>query len=118
MDLSPEQREVLLEIARATIRECSGGPPSVPLTPTDSSLLELAGCFVSLHSLGTHRLRGCIGRLEADRPLHQVVRDVAASVVADPRFADEPVRFPELGSLELEISILSPPRPAAPPAGF
>ena len=35
----------------------------------DPALAHRAGCFASLHELHTHRLRGCVGQLEARDPI-------------------------------------------------
>jgi hypothetical protein len=53
------------------------------------------------------RLRGCIGHIEARKPLYATVRECArAAALDDPRF---PAVTPaELSLLQLEISILSP----------
>jgi AmmeMemoRadiSam system protein A len=69
------------------------------------STQRMSGAFVSLHKEG--RLRGCIGYVEAIKPLWQAVRDLAVEASArDPRFA--PVRPRELEEIDLEISVLSP----------
>jgi len=75
-------------------------------------LLRPAGAFVTLHKAG--RLRGCIGTFEAQEPLAQMaVRMGAAAAVQDPRFS--PVTLEELDECEIEISVLSPPRPITSP---
>ncbi len=78
-------------------------PPSVDLP---DELQEKRATFVTLEIHG--RLRGCIGRLEACRPLAE---DVAANAVSaafdDPRFP--PLSKEEFEKLDLHISILSPP---------
>jgi AmmeMemoRadiSam system protein A len=52
-------------------------------------------------------LRGCIGHLEADRPLADVVaRAAVAAATEDPRFP--PVTAAELDELAVEISVLGP----------
>src|SRR5206468_6570651 len=64
------------------------------------------GAFVTLTERGA--LRGCIGHIAADRELGAVVQEMAvAAALDDPRFA--PVTREELGSLALEISVLSEP---------
>ena len=71
------------------------------------SLCEPRGAFVSLHRQG--QLRGCIGYLEAVKPLGQTVREMAAAAAFhDPRF--RPLGKEELADLEVEISVLSPMR--------
>jgi len=62
---------------------------------------------VSLHERGGD-LRGCIGHVQADRPLGEVIRQVAVSAAQrDPRFA--PVTREELAELRIEVSVLSEP---------
>jgi AMMECR1 domain-containing protein len=58
-----------------------------------------------------------MGRLHTC-PLWQAVISSAADVLEDPRFHGEPVSLSELARLEIEISILSPLRPAAHPLDF
>lgn len=90
--------------------------PDAPTT--DPSLTTPAGCFVSLHEKITHRLRGCVGRLDPEMPLWRVVRETAGDVLRDPRFTDTPVTADDIPILELEVSVLSPPRLAASPLDF
>ena len=69
--------------------------------------MRIPGAFVSLHRKG--QLRGCIGYLEAVKPLGQTVREMAvAAAFHDPRF--RPLGQEELKDLEVEISVLSPMR--------
>jgi AmmeMemoRadiSam system protein A len=112
MELSGEQRRILLETARQTIRFTLAGQ-SAPLdSPNDSGVGQLAGCFVSLHTLGDHRLRGCVGRLDAKEDLILALRQAAQSVLKDPRFAASPVRIDELPQLEIELTVICPMTPA------
>ncbi len=117
MPLSREQSETLLDLARDAIRHALTGRSFTPAHPNDTALLEPAGCFVTLHEHGSHRLRGCIGRLNAS-PLWQSAISSAIDALDDPRFAADPVSVEELPSLEIEISVLSPLRPAADPLDF
>jgi AmmeMemoRadiSam system protein A len=120
VDLTPDQCRLLLDAARVVILGKVRGDDPAPsailssLTPArtdDPVFWQPAGCFVSLHEIGTHRLRGCVGRIEADRTLLEAVRSAARSVLRDPRFDDDPVQPHELERIELEISVLAPPRP-------
>src|SRR5688500_19668911 len=72
MDLSPGSRSKLLQIARSSLRAAVEGRELILTPPSAMDLLQLAGCFVSLHERETHRLRGCIGRLEASSPPWQI----------------------------------------------
>jgi AmmeMemoRadiSam system protein A len=60
---------------------------------------------VTLHKHG--RLRGCIGYIQALKPLRQAVAEMAVqAALHDPRFP--PVTSDELPELHIEISVLSP----------
>ncbi len=110
--LSDEEKSILLRTAREAIRaRLACEPPAWPF-PTPK-LRERCGAFVSLHRRGS--LRGCIGYVQAFKPLVDTVREVAESAAfADPRFP--PVRRDELPQLHIEISALSPLRRATDPA--
>ena len=127
MHLSPQHQRLLLDVARDTIRRRLRGEhvdddPTLAAgtnDPTSDAVLSMpAGCFVTLHCRRTHELRGCVGRLDACDPLLKAVRRSALSVLTDPRFSDRPVRAGELPDLDIDISVLSPLRPAAGPLEF
>jgi AmmeMemoRadiSam system protein A len=66
--------------------------------------------FVTLTQQG--RLRGCIGSLEAHRPLAQDVRENAqAAAFRDPRFT--PLAVEEFEFTSVEVSLLTPALPMA-----
>lgn len=103
-----DHQKLLLTVARNAIFQAvekSGGLFSMPGN-LPAELLEKRATFVTLTIGG--KLRGCIGMLEACRPLAE---DVAANAVAaafeDPRFS--PLTKKEFAKLEIHISILSPP---------
>lgn len=105
--MTPEHGRVLLDLARAAIAQRFGGP-KISRQPHDGWLDEPAAVFVSLHRHG--ELRGCIGSVEAHRPLFVEVRDKArAAAFEDSRML--PVRANELPELEIEISVLHPLEP-------
>lgn len=69
---------------------------------------EPGASFVTLRLGG--ELRGCIGSLEAHRPLAEDVRcNAVAAALRDPRFP--PLSAAELGSLSIEVSELTPIEP-------
>lgn len=75
--------------------------------------LPRCGAFVSLHRHGA--LRGCIGHILGDRPLPELVGEMAVAAASqDPRFP--PVAPDELDGLDVELSLLSVPEPAVPEA--
>ena len=118
VELTPFQQQFLLDAARQTIRTALRGER--PTTPhvTDPVLLTESGCFVSLHEIGSHRLRGCVGRVRANTPLIETVVETASGVLGDPRFANHAVTEQDLPHLDIEISVLSPLKPAAHPLDF
>lgn len=106
--LSEEERRALLSLARQAIWEtvCRLRFPDPP--PIQGRLAEPRGAFVTLRSNG--RLRGCIGRADADQPLAEAVLQCAITAASqDPRF--KPLCAEELAALEIEISVLSELRP-------
>lgn len=117
MNLSADEQAALLDLARATIRAVltCATEPAIPEIP---ALEQPAGCFVTLHELGSHRLRGCVGRLDAKAPLGKTVVRMAQAVLEDPRFLNDPVTLGELADLEIELSVLSPLIPAASAVDF
>ncbi len=119
MLLLAQHHRALLDAARGVIRNTLAGRPVPDVKTDDPVLLQPAGSFVSLHELQTHRLRGCVGRMEATFPLMTAVCKASGGVLCDPRFRDhDAVHLQDLPTLEMEISILSPLRPAAGPTDF
>jgi AmmeMemoRadiSam system protein A len=111
MQLSAALQAVLLDAARAHVRRrLLVGTTVWSLQPAPDPVLDRpAGCFVSLHEKFTHRLRGCVGRIDARQPLWAALHDAAESVLTDPRFVDhERVEPEELPDLEIEVTVLSP----------
>ncbi|MEO6434336.1 MAG: AmmeMemoRadiSam system protein A [Tepidisphaeraceae bacterium] len=119
MALSPASRTHLIDIARVALIDtlAKKQPSAIPLVE-DAELNLPAGCFVSLHERSTHRLRGCVGRLDASLALAEAVRQTARDVLDDPRFAEHPITAADLADLEVEVSVLSPPRLADSPLDF
>lgn len=111
--LGPDARAALLTHIRAALRAWLGSRElREDTTGLPDELLRPAGAFVTLHKRG--RLRGCIGTFQADEPLARIaVRMGAAAAVNDPRFP--PLTLQELDECEIEISVLSPPRPVSGP---
>lgn len=78
--------------------------------PEHPALSLLAATFVTLHRDGM--LRGCIGRLEAERPLDEDVRaNAIAAAFEDRRFP--PLRSEEFDALHIEVSVLGAPQRVA-----
>lgn len=105
--LTSEQRTALLSLARSAILECVCRARSVNPISLDPALHAPGAAFVTLTRRG--ELRGCIGYVEAIKPLAEAVAHCAVSAAtADPRFL--PVTADELPDLRIEISVLSPLR--------
>ena len=103
--LNKEEKKKLLEIARLSIIEVVTGKKQSPPDVTEERLKENCGAFVTIKE--NDRLRGCIGYIQAVKPLYETVKDVAKSAaVNDYRF--NPVSQDELDKLQLEISVLTP----------
>lgn len=99
--------KVLLPIARAVITDVLG-KQSESVNENQPWLHDKGASFVTL-SMNQH-LRGCIGSLEAHRPLLLDVKANAyAAAFRDPRFS--PLTIAELDTTEIEISLLSPQQP-------
>ena len=106
--LNERDRTTLLEIARHSIEYGLQYGQAAPVTVTDYSpaLQESKASFVTLmlHA----QLRGCIGTLQAYRPLVEDVSNNAfAAAFHDPRFPR--LSAEEFPSLHYHISILSTP---------
>lgn len=103
-----EEQQKLLRWVRATIEAAVRGesPTEIPDTELTDPLRAPHGVFVTLKERG--ELRGCIGKMDFERPLWQNALEVAvASALEDPRFPS--VAPEELSELSIEISILNPP---------
>lgn len=98
----PDKGAVLLPIARAAISQVLDVPYAAD--ETAPWLAEHGACFVTLTQHG--ELRGCIGSLQAHRPLLADVKNNAISAALhDPRFM--PLTVEELSITAVEISLLS-----------
>jgi AmmeMemoRadiSam system protein A len=101
--MQDEKGKVLLPIARASISRALGVTREADETAL--WLAEHGACFVTLTQNG--ELRGCIGTLQAHRPLLADVKSNAVSAALhDPRFM--PLSAKELDFTTIEISLLSP----------
>lgn len=101
--MNTQEGRILLPIARAAI----AGALNIPHSADESAgwLSEHGACFVTLTQEG--ELRGCIGTLQAHRPLLADVKNNAvAAALHDPRFM--PLSRDEFDITEIEISLLSP----------
>nr|WP_052315085.1 AmmeMemoRadiSam system protein A [Thiocystis violascens] len=105
-----QQRRILLEVAARSIANGLERGMPLDLDPADypEPLRATRATFVTLEFDGA--LRGCIGVLDAFRPLvEDVAHNAFAAAFQDPRFPRlRPDEFPRL---TIKISILAPPEP-------
>src|SRR5574340_439106 len=98
-----EKGAALLNLARSGIAAKLGH--EVAHLAQAGLLMEPGACFVTLTRQG--EVRGCIGTLEAHRPLAIDVRENAvAAAFRDPRFM--PLTRAEFDEVRVEVSLLSP----------
>ena len=109
MDLNPEHGRRLIQLARDSIAHGLREGCPLPTAPADYAppLRRKLAAFVTLNTHGA--LRGCIGSLQARRPLVADISENAyAAAFEDPRF--EPLTAAELEDIDIHISVLAPPR--------
>jgi AmmeMemoRadiSam system protein A len=107
-DLTPEQGAALVQLAHSALHEAVGAPKVA--APDVRGFAAPGAAFITLTQNG--QLRGCIGSLQAARPLSEDVRaNAAAAALHDHRFAR--VTAAEAPGLEVEVSVLTAPEPLA-----
>ena len=105
--LSSEDKTILLQLAREAIVSHIGNKDVQRIELANPCLQEKRGCFVCVKIDG--KLRGCIGNFISDKPLCQLVQEMAISAATrDPRFY--PMKQEDLAKFDLEISVLTPLR--------
>ena len=111
--LQDKEKRWLLALARHTLEHLepagSEKPPETMLAadPIPDAVQANAGVFVTLRNQS--ELRGCIGYVAPLMPLYRaVIENTVNAARKDPRFP--PVKKRELPDLDIEISVMSPPR--------
>ncbi len=105
--LTAEEKRTLMQVAQASVDHGlqHGQPLAVEPGDYTGKLAEPGASFVTLNMNG--ELRGCIGTLEAWRPLiSDVAENAFNAAFRDPRFA--PLSARERDQLEFHISVLNP----------
>jgi uncharacterized protein len=106
-EFSQEERAQLLRLAHESILSALEGR-KISLDPPTAHFAEPRGAFTSLYLSG--ELRGCVGYVLPISSVYRAVADTArAAAFEDTRFY--PVTIDEARNLQIELSILSPPRP-------
>jgi len=120
--VQPEELEFgegvfLVRLARRAIEEYLKSRRRMEAPPeTPPKLRKLGMSFVTIETFtpSGKELRGCIGFLKPVYPLvDSVINAAIAAATEDPRFP--PMTLDELGSVVIEVSVLSTPRPVSNP---
>ena len=109
--IEDKDQQLLLNLARHSIHTTLQKGRRLSAVESLSPLLrEKRGTFVTLW---LEELRGCIGFPYPVKPLAEAVQEAAISAALhDTRFP--PVRLEELSHIEIEISVLTPPKAIEP----
>ena len=105
--------DIIIALAKAAILVALNQPEDFDLEnalKTYPILEEDGAAFVTINKEPNDQLRGCIGSLQAYRPLYKdIIMNAQAAALRDPRFS--PLRVEELEEITIEVSILSKPKP-------
>ncbi len=105
-EFSEQEREQLLRLAHEAILSALEHR-EISLEPPTKHFAEPRGAFTSLYLGG--QLRGCVGYVLPISPVYQAVAETArAAAFEDTRFY--PVTLTEARHVQIELSILTPPR--------
>jgi len=104
--------DIVIALAKAAILVALNQPEDFDLEnalKTYPALKENGAVFVTINTEPNEQLRGCIGSLEAYRPLYKdIISNAQSAALRDPRFT--PLTLDELKHITLEVSILSEPK--------
>ena len=105
--------DIIIALAKAAILVALNQPEDFDLENALKAypmLEEDGAAFVTINKEPNEQLRGCIGSLQAYRPLYKdIIMNAQAAALRDPRFM--PLSSDELGQITIEVSILSKPQP-------
>jgi AmmeMemoRadiSam system protein A len=102
---TPEDGAALVALAVAAIAARLRGVEPTPGVPASARLATPGASFVTLERQGY--LRGCIGTLDARRPLYLDVVRNATKAMRDPRLP--PVTVADWPELEVKVAVLTSP---------
>ena len=104
--------DIVIALAKAAILVALGQSEDFDLETALKNypvLEENGAAFVTLNKEPNEQLRGCIGSLQAYRPLYKdIIYNAQAAALRDPRFV--PLTTEELDQIKIEVSILSEPQ--------
>jgi AmmeMemoRadiSam system protein A len=104
---TPKEGAALVRLAVQAVATRLRGEETHPAVPESGRLCRVGASFVTLERAG--RLRGCIGSLDARRPLYLDVVRNAVRAMADPRLP--PVTTTDWPELDVKVSVLTAPVP-------
>lgn len=110
MKLTKKEKKILLKLSRLALVYIFKEGEELPVEDSDipEKLKKDAATFVTLTKDG--RLRGCIGKLKAQKSLYMdVLENTYKAAFNDPRFPQ--LTKKELEDIQIEISVLSQPKP-------
>ena len=104
--------DIIIALAKAAILVALNQPEDFDLEnalKTYPDLEKDGAVFVTINTEPNEQLRGCIGSLQAYRPLYKdIISNAQSAALRDPRF--NPLTLEELNHISLEVSILSEPK--------
>lgn len=109
MNLSKKDQQFLLKLSRNALEHIfkTGQEKRVDISTVPDSLKVDAATFVTLTK--NSELRGCIGKLKAQKRLFEdVIENTYSAAFRDPRFPQ--LTKEELPDIEIEISVLCEPK--------
>ena len=107
--------DIIIALAKAAIMVALNQPDNFDLEKALKeypALKENAAVFVTINTQPNDQLRGCIGSLEAYRPLYKdIISNAQSAALRDPRF--KPLTMEEYQHVTIEVDLLSKPAPLA-----
>ncbi len=104
--------DIIIALAKAAILVALNQPEDFNLEDALQAypvLEEDGAVFVTINTEPNEQLRGCIGSLQAYRPLYKdIISNAQSAALRDPRFT--PLTLKELKHITVEVSILSEPK--------
>lgn len=104
--------DIIIALAKAAILVALNQPEDFDLKHALKAypILEDNGAvFVTIYTEPNEQLRGCIGSLQAHRPLYKdIISNAQSAALRDPRF--KPLTLEELNHIKIEVSVLSEPK--------
>ena len=108
---SEKEKNIILQIAKDAIKEAVLKEHIInrdELIQKYPFLKEKGAVFVTINEF--NQLRGCIGSIIAHQSLiDDIIKNAKSAALSDPRFL--PLTKDELDNIEVEVSILTPPKP-------